>query len=150
MFGQKESVKEWFSTQHGEIEHSLKRGRERALNWSPNHPSLDNETRTLSEMELCGALELVSLPRRYIKRTGIATIRGAIYGTHHVYGFSRQSDEVIDPCASQFFVRSGHTKGKVEDWLISLAPELFLVAGEIAILYGSAQTIREKIGIQYS
>lgn len=150
MFGRKDRVQEWFATQHDEIELNLKMGLERALRWSPNHPCLDYGSRTLSEMELCGALELISLPKGYSTKTGIATIFGAMYGTHHVYGFSRSGNKVIDPCASQFFVRSSFAKRQAENMLIGLAPELFLVAGELAILYGSTDTIREKLGINYT
>lgn len=146
MFNRQKEISSWVLRYSEDLTGVLKERRSQALLHTTFPELFDSDTRTLSEMHLCGANGVI-LPNGYTSVHGTVSLGKYVY--EHTFGLNRPRKEIYDLFVGQFFVRSEMKRGEAISSLVVLAPALFTIIGEVAVLHGRVDNIRDKLGIQY-
>lgn len=107
---------------------------------------INNKLRTRSEMPICWALGKIPPPEGYWYEEGkVGDIDHAFY--------MNQFGEIVCLTAPQFYQPRNNTlsRGKRTERYALQAPDIFfIVSPEIAVLYGTVNQIRDRLGLEYT
>lgn len=150
MFGKSVDIGVWTKTNEAVIREALITHLKRALEWDSSDETLNSDDRVLSEMELCGVIELLDLPSNFSIAHGLVTVLGNKYGREHMYAYNARNDEVIDPTAGQFFVSPQTRRGEAVAHVAKIAPHLSTLMGEVLVVHGKRRDIKQSLGLIYT